>query len=635
MDDLEFGMGQNDLVTFGNPFATYSNKVYPRTIREVMEWAEWLWLRHGVYAQAIQRSIRYFMSGIELVGADVGKDTRRQYEKSLIEDYNILDKLALVGDDYMGFGNSFTSVSLPISRSIQCMQKGCGLLRSVDNLVKGRDYEWDNFKFRGTCPQCGRMSEFKVIDSRRVKEDSKLLIIRWPMNYVAIDHVLVSGFSEYYCKVPEDIVSKIRAGDPLTLRTVPWEFISAVEKNRYLKMNPDTFIHLKSDTCSTLLLKLKGWGLPKFMSCFSQVVQLQMLDRFNEAIATDFITPMRLLTPALTAGGMDPLQTFGMQNFMGAVRGMLEEHRMDPTSWHTLPAPVQYHMIGGEAKNLVPTELIDRTLDNLLSSMGVASEFYRGSLSAGGPPIGLRMFEKTWIHHTAAMDQWLNWFLDKCNKYLMWKKVHGHLIKSSVAEDDTTKQVKLNLAASRVISNYTALRAFDIDPNYERERMKEEATEAAEDQREDSARENKASMLDEFVQQAPPGSIPPNAGQANMGLPPGQAAPPAAGGIMPQGGAGAAPIGGQPPNGSPSIDQLLAEADQTAQQLLQAPPSQRKAALAQLRQTRPELHAQVRMNLEKMERQVGSQAVAQMKEQGQQPGAAPPGNPAGPAGPGQ
>ena len=612
------GVALND---FANPFATYSNKIYPRTIREVFEWAEWLWLRHGVYSQAIQRSIRYFLNGIELSGEDVSKDTRKEYEERLLDDFNILDILGIIGDDYLGFGNSFTSVSLPISRSLICSTPGCGLSRALDKMIKGQDYGWNNFKFTGTCPQCKRSVTFLRSDSREANEQQgQLIIIRWPPQDVAIDHNRITNESDYYYRIPNDVATKIKRGDPLTLQTLPWEFIEAVEKDKPLKFNNNTFIHLKNETSASMLARLDGWGLPKFMSNFSQVVQLQVLDRFNEAIAHDYIVPTRLMTPETTAGGMDPLQTFGMNNFMGAVRRMIQEHRKDPTSWHTLPAPVKYHVIGGEAKNLVPVELMDRGMDNLLTSMGIATDFYRGSLTVGGPPIGLRMFEKTWIHHTTNLTKWLNWFLAKCQEFLMWKEMRGQLIMTSVVEDDVTKQVKLNLAASRVISNATALRAFKIDPDYEKERMLEEERDMADQAREEGARENKAQMLDEYVQQGVPGMIPPNAAQANMGLPEGQAAPPMAGGVMPMAPPGAAPMGMAPGSGGPpTLDDMMGEAQMMAQQLLTMPPNIRRNELTNMKKTNPTMHALVKQELDNLEQGIQSTALQQAKSGGGQP----------------
>ena len=79
-----------------NPFRTYSNIIYPRTMDEVLQWAEWLWHRHGVYTMAIKRSIRYFLNELELYGDDLSLDERKIYTQQLHRDHNILYTAGLV-----------------------------------------------------------------------------------------------------------------------------------------------------------------------------------------------------------------------------------------------------------------------------------------------------------------------------------------------------------------------------------------------------------------------------------------------------------------------------------------------------------------------------------------------------------
>ncbi len=603
-----------DQLGVANPFRTYSNAVYPRTMDEVLQWAEWLWMRHGVYTMAIRRSIRYFLNELELYGDDLSIDERKDYSLQLNRDFNILTKAALVGDDFIGFGNSFTSLTLPILRSIQC--KECGHSRVLKKLIPEEDYTWEGFQFHSKCPACATEGVQERKDSYDKSSENGLQVIRWNPRDIEIDYADYSGAREYYLRIDGDAAGKIKDGDHLTLCSTPWEFIEAVEEEQRFKFNPEKFRHFEIPPVATLQYKVKGWGMPLFMSCFSQVVQLQMLDRLDEAVATDFIIPLRYLTPSTTKGGVDPLQTFGMGNFMGNVMKMIKEHKNDPTTWHTLPAPVEYNVAGGEGSQLQQAEQIDRRIDNLLNTMGVATEFYRGSVSAiAGPPIALKAFERSWGHFVTPITSWINWYLEQCSEQLGWKEVHGRLVMSSIAEDDTSKQVKLNLSSAGVVSQTTALKAFNIDPDIERERLKEERRQQADDAREENAKEMDAQMLDEYVQQGAPSQIPPNAAQANMGLPPGEAAPPAEGGVMPAGAPGAAPAG--PPaggGGSPTLDQMQADAAAAAQQLFASPT--RQSELANMKKTNPTLHALVKQELDNMEQGIQSQALTQAKSQG-------------------
>jgi hypothetical protein len=616
--DYAYG-NRGKLTDFPDPFVTYSSTVYPDTISDVFNWADWLWQRNGVYTQSIKRSIRYFLNGINLRAPDdKGLDhaTRRKYEKFLVQQLNIMDTLASIGDDVIGYGNSFSSVSVPITRNIICPE--CSLSRRLDSMRPEKDYKWENWSFIGACPECSYRGAFKRIDSNRIDRDSNIRVIRWAPQYISIKHCPLTGDSDYFYRIPTRDKEAIESGDPVYLRSVPWEYIKAVKEARDFKFNKETFIHLSCGSSAAVTDRLKGWGLPLFMCNFSQVVHLQILERFTEAIAMDYIMPFRVVTPPQKQAGTtgDPMLSNNMNNFMGNVRQMIREHRFDPTTWHTLPYPLEYQALGGEAKSLVPVELLDRALDNLLTSMGIPQEFYRSSIQiSGGPPVSLRMFEKSWTHNTVLLDDWLNWFLSQCSRLMNWEQVHGSLVRTSVLEDDTTKQVKLNLASAGVISNTTALKAFGIDADEERDLMLEEQAKMNAELSAEQKKEEKRQMLSEAMPVTPPaipgagtgmapGQIPPGAMGANMG-----AAPPAGGGgaPMPPVSSGMGMSGG----GAGSLDEVMAQAEQMAQQLLSMPPYDRRKELTNLKSSNPSLHAQVKQLMEDMKQSIGSQAVSQ------------------------
>ena len=605
------------ILDFPDPFQSFSNVIYPATVEEVFRWADRLWMRNGIYSQAIKKCVRYFLNDISLEGDGLSHDTRKKYQNFLMEQMNILDHLGLVGDDVIAYGNSFTSISVPIKRSLVCPVEGCGLSRPLETLEKGTDYTWKKYNFYGDCPQCGRKNvKFKRIDVTSVNKQSKLKIIRWAPQYMTLKHCHISGETDYYYNVPPEDKRQIEDGDPVYLNSVPWELVNAVEQDRPFKFNKETFFHLKCSTAANLGPMLKGWGLPLFMANFSQVVHLQILERFNEAIAMDYIVPFRVLTPPGGSGTKaDPMLSNNMGNFMGAARRMIKQHRMDPTTWHTMPFPLQYQALGGEAKSLVPVELIDRAQDVLLTSMGVPQEFYRGSINmSGGPPISLRMFEKTWTHYTTMLDDWLGWFINQCGRIMQWEtNITGKLERTSMLEDDMGKQVKLNLASAKVISNRTALKAFGIDVDREREQIIEEDRIMNELLSEQQKKDEHTAMLSE--QMAP---IPPNAAAPNMGMPPGAeggGAPPPEGAIPP---AGPAPMGASGP--SPSVDDIMAQAEQIAQQIMASDPTTRRRMLTDLKQQNPTLHAQVKQMVTDMEQGIKSDALAQAKMQAAQGG---------------
>lgn len=73
----------------------------------------------------------------------------------------------------------------------------------------------------------------------------------------------------------------------------------------------------------------KGWGTPLFLSSFSDILRLAYLDKFNETVATDFIAPIRMISPPTDQlrAGQDPMRQpisgFAVKNFiMEAIKGI-------------------------------------------------------------------------------------------------------------------------------------------------------------------------------------------------------------------------------------------------------------------------------------------------------------------------
>ena len=218
-----------DVTGVANPFRTYSNLIYPRTMDEVLQWAEWLWSRHGVYTMAIKRSIRYFLNELELYGDDLALDERKAYTHQLHRDHNILYTAALIGDDLIGHGNTCSSLTLPLKRSIQC--PGCGTTRALDKLEPNKDYSWRSFEFHSRCPSCDYEGNFNRIDNVDKSNQHGLRVLRWDPRDIQIDYCRLSDEREYYLKLDGQSAGKIKNGDHLTLCSVPWEFFEAVQEN--------------------------------------------------------------------------------------------------------------------------------------------------------------------------------------------------------------------------------------------------------------------------------------------------------------------------------------------------------------------------------------------------------------------
>jgi hypothetical protein len=187
-------------------------------------------------------------------------------------------------------------------------------------------------------------------------------------------------------------------------------------------------------------------------------------------------------------------------------------------------------------------------------------------------------------------------------------------------EDPEIRAVKLELSAAGRISDDTAFRAVGLDSEAERRKRMDEEEQGMIDSEERQRRMDERAANTEAARVPGPGEQMLMAQQAQQeaaagGAPPGGAPP----GGAPPGGAPMPPMGGgMSVGGSASLDDLLAQADQMAQQLLVADSTARQSQLRQLKNQNEALHAQVKARLADLEQQGQAHGI-QLARSGQLP----------------
>ena len=281
---------------------------------------------------------------------------------------------------------------------------------------------------------------------------------------------------------------------------------------------------------------------------------------------------------------------------------MIQKHRHDPAQWNALPFPIQYQALSGEGKDLAPTELIDAGTDEFLNSMGFPAELFKATLSVQAAPMALRLFERTWTHLISALNGWMNWFFEQVTNVLNWEDISGRLQPTTLAEDIEKKQIQLQLASAQQVSKQTAYSPFGIDYRQEIKRMFEEEQFFQEESKRFQKEQVKAQELEHTFEAAEQMA-------ATGGMMPGAAGPMAGAPAM-----GPTPAAG--PAGGTTPEDLMAQAEQVAMQMLGMPYEARKSELLNLKKSDQTLHALVIQKMQeirgKAKQQGGFQALQQM-----------------------
>jgi hypothetical protein len=595
------GYGSNNS-TLPDPFVTYATSAYPRNMENVLRLCEYMWLHAGDFKMAMQRISRYFITDIELEGKISDKEKKR-WKEFLKDKMNIISILSTISDDFLSYGNSFTTIYLPFNRLLMC--DTCNLTRALES-VKDFQFDLQKMEFKVECPACKKVTAHTHKDQRSMDE-SKINVIRWNPHEIQMIHDFMSASSEHIWIISPDLREHIRRGRTFWIRKMPWEVIKAVRDNAHFKFGEKVLYHMKEETIAGV--RNRGWGIPRLLALFKDVYYLQILKRYNEAFALDYIMPFRIVTPA-KATGADPLMQYDLGDFSGQLQSMIKEHRKDPAGYHILPFPVQYQTLSGEGQQMSPFQLIKQASMDLMNATGCPMDLFQGTMQLNCAPTALRLFQATWPHLVVNLNNWLQWFVDKISEVFGWEHVKVRLQPVTYADDLDRKGMLLQLSSAQQISKQTAFASLGLDPREEQRRTMEETRAQNDIQKEFEQDETQKQELQQLSETAGGSS----ALQGGI-TPTGPYAGDPTGGAAVQGMAGLQTAGQGP--GPVTPGEVMSQADQMAQQLMATPETARKSQLVQLKRSNPMLHGVVKQKMVDMAQQAASMGVSQMRQSAQ------------------
>lgn len=538
---------------------------------------EYIYMTYGTYRSASRKVVRYFLTEIVLDGANA--DELEKYEELVNKKLHLLTQLSEIGDDWMTYGNSFVSVYFPFDRFLICPK--CHTHFHIDTIAY--KFKFKELTFSAKCPKCEYDGDFDREDMRS-PDTGRVKLIRWNPKRMRLRYHDISGEIEYYYELEPRFMDKLRNGNRFYLNKTPWSIIECAARTPLsdqplYKFERDQIYHMHESTLAGL--PIRGWGIPPILPNFKLAYYIQVLRRYDEAIALDYIIPFRILFPQQSqAAGQDPLQMLSMDVFISHMKDMVAAKRANATDIQITPFPIGYEMLGGEGRTLSPKDNIAQAMDELLNAIGYPAELYRGSLAIQAFPVALRLFEKTWGTLVDGYNDLTDWVLKKLARYYGWAPISGALRSVTLADDIERKALQLQAAAGMDISKQTAFRPLGIDFMEEQKKVVEEQKEIMKLQQE--------AMEEQEVSQIGTGD-------------PSQ-----------QGGMAGGP-GGTPGATPGDVNQ---QAKDIAYQLVtQTPEQSRRGELMKIKQSNPTLHALVIQEMEALRGQLANQGQQMMLQQ--------------------
>ena len=619
---------------FPDPFQDVASQNMPTTMKNALWWSEYIWGVFGTYRMAMERVVSYFLTDIDVTG-DISDEEKKKWSEYINDTLGIMEFLQNMMRDRMCYGNAFGSVLVPFRRFL--MNPKTGDLYPLSEVYNNSrfNFSWTGkFEFVATCPKTGWRGAWKVVDKAE-DEEHNIKLKRWNPHEIELLHDPYTDEVAYLWRIPEDYKRQVKKGHLYHLERVSEQVLLAIKNDQVFRFNHDAIFHMKEPTLAGI--RNRGWGLPRTLVNFRQIYYVQVLRRFNEAIALDYVIPFRLITPASRGGGgagglpaQDPMMFYNAGDFKSQVKNMINRRRRDPASWQILPFPVQYDMMGGDANNLAPRELMDQGLETLLNESGSPVELYKGTLTTQAAPTALRLFESTWRSLVFEANSLLQWLTNGIAEVMSWEKVDVGLTRVTIADDMQKQMAALQLMMGQQVSGTTGLKAIGYDWESEQKLLSEEAQRQQELQARAQEEMEQAGFAAELAK-GQGGAPPPGGGQqAAMGAPGSMAGAVAAGGQgggNPPGadaqsamGAGMTPVseyvGTMGPNTPVTPNDLQAAAQALAQQLLGLPEGQKDSQLRELKQFNPTLHALVRETMDDIRRSARMQGGAMLMGQG-------------------
>jgi hypothetical protein len=453
----------------GSPLFDFLTAFAPRKLKDLFKLCEYLYFNSSQIYAALQKFCTYPVT-------DITYDTTNEALKTKFK--NLHDKviktkrkLIQAATDKFVYGNALFSIYMPFIRFLQCKHcKQLTNITAVDYKLKLKKME-----FTYDCAACARRTVGEVQD-RKVSRPDKAAVIRWDPKLIDIDYNPITQHSEYYYSIPRELKDRVIKGSQHVINTMPMEFLQAIKEDKLFKFKEGQIFHMKMDAPAGIEAQ---WGFPPLASTIKLFFYAAVLRKANEAIALDYVVPLRIVSPKVASGNADPLLTISLDRWANEMKTSVKRWRRDPLHIMWSPIPAEVTHLGGQARALMTLGEVQAAEDNIIAALGLPKEFIYGGFSAMGSGIQLRVLENQLLHQTGDLNDFLQWITDRFAKLLGWPTVTVELAPFKFIDDVQQKTLLLQLHMANPqdpwLSKGTLGEAFDVDPTEERKRKHQEA----------------------------------------------------------------------------------------------------------------------------------------------------------------
>jgi transposase-like protein len=557
-----------------NPYENLSQALTPRKLKDLFKWCEFLFYKSPHIYAALRKFGEYPITDVTY---DTTNDSLKTRHKFLLEKVlHAREMLINATLDKYVYGNAFISMYQPFIRYLKCPK--CEAQANIEYINYKFNVRKLTFSYKcDACNSAVTATEKNVID-KKVMFGRKVNFIRWDPKLMDIEHNEITNTSIYYYTIPQTVIYRVNAGQKSLIDTLPLGFLRAVKSNKKFKFAPGAIYHLKIGGPAGLSPQ---WGLPPLLSVMDMFHYTAILRKANEAIAADHLVPFRVIHPAAASGNADPTISMSLSKWQDSLQYHMKQWRMDNLHIMYSPVPMGMTQVGGQGRALLTLGEVQEAEKNIVAALGIPLEFLYGGLTGSGMEATLRLIENQLESHINDLLGLLQWIDDKCADFLGWDKINVGMVKFRMVDDANAKQVVFQLwmqgqqGGQQVISDRTIADMYDIDLATEERNIRQETLDRI--RMEQEMRHQVEALQNSMAEQA----------------------------------RAEAQSGGPGPQGY-NQQQVIAQADQTVQQLMQVDEGTRKSMLHQLQTEDMVMYSVVIQRLEQQQTSAKQQATAGM-----------------------
>ena len=448
---------------YPSPFFDLSKHYQPRSMKELFKWCRYYYKRDGLITSVVYKLSEYPITDLIFEPNNFEDNGREKLKKLLTKHIKVKDLLIKIGLDYFTYGNCIVTIYFPFKRFFKCpkcetmnqKQDFRKIFGEEENKDKVGELDFKDHEFRGECPHCRAITDFKIKDDA-IKQTKKININRYNPEHFDIEYNEITGKTTYKYNIPKKIKQKVRKKDEDTLMTLPKLYFDAIKKKKPVVMKNSNIFHFKRADVSDDDM---GWGMPLILPVLRDMFHLQVLRKAQQQIAMEHLIPLRVLYPADNQSNASPHRRTGLGNWKKNVEGEIRKWKRDPNYIPIMPVPLGNQTISGDGKMLLLTQEMKMHKEGIISGMGVPQEFIFGGLSWSGSSISLRMLENHFlVYRNTLMDFLNNFLVSKIANFLGVKPIKVKMQEFKMADDVQRKQLLQQLNQMNKVSDKTLLK---------------------------------------------------------------------------------------------------------------------------------------------------------------------------------